>query len=183
MNLRKIINAFLCLILIFLSSACSKKNKNITSESSFVGIAFFQNSTENAKWNNIKQDPSLINNIIETNDDKITYSDDPAFLFYVYTNESINKNTKDESFISNTTKDLIIIENSTITFNLERIAENTEVLIYFIYKIDEKYYLKFVKHQDNISEGSETIILDIDHEDLEKVKLVLNVNLSTKEEY
>ena len=131
MRVRRITNIIMCFVIMLIVSACSPKINNKETEASFVGIAIYQNSAENNKWKTIKQDTSLINNIIETRDDKIIYLEDPAFLFFVYTQKAIETNTKDSDFISNTTKDQVLITNNTISFTLERIVEDTDVLIYF----------------------------------------------------
>ncbi len=183
MKLRKIINAMLCFVLIITTSACTPKTDENRTDSNFVGIAIYQNSPENIKWNNIKQDPSLINNIIETKDDKILYKEEPEFLFYVYTQNIINLNTNDNNYLSNTTRNPTTITDAIIKFNLERIAENTDVMIYFIYKINNEYYLKFVRAEDNISNEITSIIIDIDHKYFNKVEILLELNLSTKKEY
>ena len=182
MKFIKYINICLCLIMISFFAACSYSPSN-SSNSKFVGIAIFQSSVENSKWDNIKDDESLINHLIETDDDKIVYDQDPEFLFYIYTQNEITNNTKDSDYISNTTRDKVLLDNQTLTFTFERLAEETDILIYYIYKIDDEYYLEFIKSQDNISNESETISLDIDNDYFNKIELNLKINLSVKEEY
>ena len=183
MRLRKITNMAMCFVIMLIVSACSQKSNNDEISPHFVGIAIFQSSTENTKWNTIRQDTSLINNIIETKDDKIMHSDDPAFLFFVYAQKLIDINTKDSDFISNTTRDQVLITNNTISFTLERIAEKTDVLIYFVYKNNDGYYLKFIKEQNNISEESKTITIDTNTSNFNTIEINLKTNLSTKKEY
>ena len=180
-KLLKYISIAMSFVLLFLVSACT--NNNSDPDIDFVGIAIFQNSVENNKWNSIKQDKTLINNIIETKDNKIVYDADPEFLFFIYSQESISSYTKNSDYISNTTRDEVEITENKIKFTIERIAEDTDILIYFIYKIDGEYYLKFVKEAENISSDSKTIILDIDNDHFDKIELNLEINLSTKKEY
>lgn len=182
MKFVKYISAILCLILISFCSACIQSPAK-SSNAKFVGIAIYQNSVENSKWENIIDDESLINHLIETEDDKIVYDQDPEFLFYVYSQNEITNDTKDSDYISNTTKDKVILESQTLKFTIERLAEETDILIYFIYKIDDEYYLEFVKAQDNISNESETISLEIENDYFNQIELNLKINLSVKEEY
>lgn len=182
-KIKRFINITLCFVMAFLFAACSDKNNDSTASTTFVGIAVFQNSIENTKWESVNKDKTLINNIIETKDNKISYTADPAFLFYVYTQNEINSNTQDSEFISNTTKDIVSISNRKISFTFERIAEDTDILIYFIYKTSDGYFLKFIKEQSNISSSSETISLDIESDNFDTVELNLKVNLSVKEKY
>lgn len=183
MKIKRIINIFLCVLLLFISSACSTKDTATESSAKFVGIAIYQNSTENSKWNNIKDDTSLINNMIETKDNKLVYSDNQEFLFYVYSQNEITSIFNDSDFISNTTRDVVEIKNNTLIFTLERIAENTDVLVYFIYKNDDGYFLKFIQEENNISKETETINMEINNPHFNKVQLILDVNLSVKKEY
>ena len=183
MKIKNLITGLMCILAIFVSSACSPANINKEPKYEFVGIAIYQNSKENTKWINVKNDPSLINNMIETQDDKIVYKDEPAFLFYLYTQAAISTSTLNDSYISNTTRDEVTINNNTINFKMERIYEQTDVLIYFVYKNKDSYHLNFIKEQDNISNESETIVIDIENESFNKVKIDLEINLSTKKEY
>lgn len=180
---KKIISLLICVIAVVFVSACSPDKNNASSQSEFVGVAIFQNSIENTKWKAINKDKTLVNNIIETNDNKIIYSDDPAFLFYVYTQDSIGLETKDSSFLSNTTREKVLISDNKITFTFERLAEDTDILIYFVYKTTDGYYLKFIKSEDNISQDSETILLDIQHSNFTQVELNLKINLSINDKY
>ena len=121
--------------------------------------------------------------MIETKDNKLVYSENQEFLFYVYSQNEITSIFNDSDFISNTTRDVVEIKNNTLNFTLERIAENTDVLVYFIYKNNDGYFLKFIQEENNISKETETINMEINNPHFNKVQLILDVNLSVKKEY
>ena len=165
------------------SIACSNKTKE-TETKIFVGIAFYQKLDGNLNWSKFSEKPNAINNIISTQNNIIVLDESPELLFYAYTQNEITPNTADADFISNTTKDKISISNNNLTFRLERMVEDTEILIYYIYKLkDDSYYLEHVDKKSNVSQTTETFELDISHSLFSKVTLVLETNLTIKNEY
>ena len=177
MKFKKLITFVLCMLISLFSTACLSANQK-NSNPYFVGVAFYQSSHENNKWNTVKNNTSIINNMIETKDDKIVYNENPEFLFYVYSQNAISPNTEDRDYISNTTRKPVTLSNKILTFTLERLAEETDILIYFIYKDKNSYYLKFIKEQANITNESETITLNISDKDFTQIRLTLKINLS-----
>ena len=105
-------------------------------------------------------------------------------LFYIYTQNEITSSTTDSDFISNTTKDEVSIDNHIINFRFERIIEDTEILIYYIYKLeDNSYYFEYKEAKNNITDKTENFELDITHNLFSKIKLTLETNLTIKNEY
>ena len=172
----------LSLIIPFSGLACSKSEEPDTKK--FVGIAIYQKLDGNLNWSKFSAKPNAINNIISTKDDKIILDEEPELLFYVYTQNEISSNTSDKDFISNTTKDTVTIKNNAINFRFERMVEDTEILIYYIFKLeDNTYYLEYKETKENISSETETFELGITHNLLSKVNLTLETNLTIKKEY
>ena len=167
----------------FSFSACSKQN-NKTNTKVFVGIAIYQKVENNLNWSKFTAKPSAINNLISTENNKIKVDENPALLFYIYSQNKITTATTDDTFISNTTKDKVSIKDNTISFRFERIIENTEILIYYIYKLeDNSYYLEFQDTKTNISNSTEMFEIEIKHNLFSKIKLTLETNLTIKDEY
>lgn len=177
MKVKKLINFMLCSLLIAFSVACAPVRQP-KDNPIFVGIAFYQNSSENNKWSVVKNNKSIINNMIETKNNKIVYNENPEFLFYIYSQNEINLETKDSDYISNTTRNAVTLTDQTLTFTLERLAEDTDVLIYFIYKDKDSYYLKFIKEQEHITSESETILINLSNNKFTQISLTLKINLS-----
>lgn len=164
--------------------ACSKNKEKETETKIFVGVAIYQNLNNQLNWSKFKENPNSINNIISTENNKITLDENPELLFYVYTQNEITSSTSDSDFISNTTKDTVSIKDSKINFRFERIIEDTEVLIYYIYKHkDNSYYLEYKESKSDISKETENFELDITHDLFSKIKLTLETNLTIKNEY
>ena len=63
-------------------------------------------------------------------------------------------------------------------------VEDTEILIYYIFKLeDNTYYLEYKETKENILSETETFELGITHNLLSKVTLTLETNLTIKKEY
>lgn len=170
-------------ILPFSLLACSKPNDEKDTKI-FVGIAIYQKLDNNLNWSKFTAKPNAINNIISTENNKIILDENPELLFYVYTQNEITSKTSDSDFISNTTKDTVSIKDSKINFRFERMLEDTEILIYYIYKLeDNTYYLEYKESKSDITKETENFELDITHDLFSKIKLTLETNLTIKKEY
>lgn len=178
-----IIAVLISIILPFSFSGCSKSETENDTRI-FVGLAIYQKLDGDLNWSKFKAKPSAINNIISTEEDKIVTSEEPELLFYVYTQNEITSKTTDSDYISNTTKDEVTIKNNKINFRFERMIEDTEILIYYIYKLeDDTYYLEYKEIKSNIKNNTENFELDITHSLFTKINLTLETNLSIKKEY
>lgn len=180
----KLLLSFLFAIAFPLTSiACSNKTENSESKI-FVGLAFYQKLDGNLNWSKFNAKPNAINNIISTKDNKIILDESPELLFYIYTQKEITSNTTDADFISNTTKDEVSISNNNISFRLERMIEDTEILIYYIYKLkNNSYYLEYKETKTNITKETENFEFEITHSLFKKITLTLETNLTIKKEY
>ena len=178
-----IIAVLISIILPFSFSGCTKSETENDARI-FVGLAIYQKLDGDLNWSKFKSKPSAINNIISTEEDKIVTSEEPELLFYVYTQNEITSNTTDSDYISNTTKDEVTIKDNKINFRFERMIEDTEILIYYIYKLeDDTYYLEYKEIKTNIKNNTENFELDITHSLFSKINLTLETNLSIKKEY
>lgn len=182
MNFKKIIYFAFCLLILCFSCSCTPNNPTYD-DANLVGVAIYQNAPENNKWNVVENNKSIINNLIETKENKIVYNENPEFLFFIYSQNILNNSSKNTDFISNTTRDNVYFEDSILTFNIERIAEPTDILIYFVYKENNTYYLKFIKEVNNISNEIASIVLKTKHPNFTAINLTLSTNLSVKKEY
>lgn len=182
-KIKSILLAILVILSPIILCACNTKDTNNLQRDDFVGIAIYQNSTQNTKYNTIKDKPSLINNIISTEDNKIKYSEEIEFLFYIYNQSKITKSIKDEDFISNTKRSKCIAENNSFEISIERLFESTDILLYFIYKNNDGYYMVYQNEIKNINEENKTITLDLASNDFEKIIINLKINLSISETY
>ena len=178
-----IIAVLISIILPFSFLGCSKSETENDARI-FVGIAIYQKLNSNLNWSKFSAKPNAINNIVSTKDDKIVVDEEPELLFYVYTQNEITSSTTDKDFISNTTKDTVTINNNTINFRFERMVEDTEILIYYIFKLeDNTYYLEYKESKENVSNETETFKLNITHNLFSKINLTLETNLTIKKEY
>jgi len=178
-----IIAVLISIILPFSFLGCSKSETENDARI-FVGLAIYQKLDGNLNWSKFKAKPSAINNIISTEEDKIVTSEEPELLFYVYTQNEITSNTTGSDYISNTTKDEVVINDNKINFRFERMIEDTEILIYYIYKLeDNTYYLEYKEIKSNIKNNTENFELDITHSLFSKISLTLETNISIKKEY
>jgi len=165
-------------------ASCSKPNEQEVKKPKLVGFAIFQNLSINDRWEKVKNEPSKINDYITTENDKLKYNGSINFLFYVYSQNKITTQTTKESFDTNTTVGEIEINTNTISIEFERILEDTDILVYLVYKLsDESYYLDFVNEYDNITEASTIIEFQLTNAIANNVKLILKTNLSINEEY
>ena len=178
-----IIAVLISIILPFSFLGCSKSETENDARI-FVGLAIYQKLDGDLNWSKFKAKPSAINNIISTEEDKIVTSEEPGLLFYVYTQNEITSSTTDSSYISNTTKDEVTIKDNKINFRFERMIEDTEILIYYIYKLeDNTYYLEYKEIKNSIKNNTENFELDITHSLFTKINLTLETNISIKKEY
>lgn len=178
-----IIAVLISIILPFSFLGCSKSETENDARI-FVGIAIYQKLNSNLNWSKFSAKPNAINNIVSTKDDKIVVDEEPELLFYVYTQNEITSSTTDKDFISNTTKDIVTINNNTINFRFERMVEDTEILIYYIFKLeDNTYYLEYKELKENVSNETESFELNITHNLFSKINLTLETNLAIKKEY
>ena len=183
-NLKSIFVILLATIIPFSFSACSKNKPKETEIKKFVGVAIYQNLNNQLNWSKFIEKPNAINNIISTENDKIVVDENPELLFYVYTQNEITSQTIDSDYISNTTRNDILIKDNQITFHIERIFEDTDVLIYYIYKLENAtYFLEYQTTKTNINAESESFDIDITHDLFSTVELKLETNLSIKKEY
>lgn len=182
-NFKTLLSIILIALILPISClACS--NKNDEDEKIFVGIAIYQKIQNNLNWSKFNAKHSAINNIISTSEDKISVNEEPELLFYIYSQKEITSNINDDDFISNTTRDKVKLNDGTLSFRLERIIEDTEILIYYIFKLDSgDYYLEYKDSKTNITNKTETINLDITNSNFSKIKLTLETNLTIKDEY
>lgn len=179
----KIIFALIITTILSISfTACSKTNE--PSKKKFVGIAIYQKIDNNLNWSKFNAKHSSINNIISTNNNKIDVDEDPTLLFLIYSQNEITQNTNDSDFISNTTRDKVELKDNTLSFRFERIIEDTDILIYYIYKLENgDYYLEFKDSKSNITKETEILELVIENSNFTNVKLTLETNLTIKDEY
>jgi hypothetical protein len=178
-----IIAVLISIILPFSFLGCSKSETENDTRI-FVGIAIYQKLNSNLNWSKFSAKPNAINNIVSTKDDKIVVDEEPELLFYVYTQNEITSSTTDKDFISNTTKDTVTVRDSAINFRFERMIEDTEILIYYIYKLeDNTYYLEYQETKTNIKNETESFEFNITHSLFSKINLTLETNLSIKKEY
>lgn len=182
-QLKILLIVFLSVIFPFITSACSNKDP-IPETKDFVGIAYYQKLDGNLNWTKFSKKPNAINNIISTKDNKIVLDEDPELLFFIYTQNKITQNTTNSDFLSNTTRDSISISNNTISFRAERMIEDTEILIYYIYKLkDSTYYLEYKETKINITKTTENFEFEITHELFSKITLTLETNLTINSKY
>lgn len=171
-------------MIISTSVCCSCKpnqdDKNIKRD--FYGVAFYQKIDGDSSWSTIKNKPSKATNLITTVDDEIIYSDFPATLFYVYSKTTITQNTDANCFTTNTTINQTLIKDNQICFEIEKILECSEMLIYFIYKSNNSYYLSFISYETNITNGTE-LEFQLQDNAISKVKITFKDNLSKNEKY
>ena len=176
--------SIILIALIFPLSCLACSNKKDEDKKIFVGIAIYQKIQNNLNWSKFTAKHSAINNIISTSEDKISVDEEPELLFYVYNQKEITSTINDDDFISNTTRDKVKLNDGTLSFRLERIIEDTEILIYYIYKLHSgNYYLEYKDSKNNITNETETIELDITNNNFSKIKLTLETNLTIKDEY
>ena len=183
----KQIKTLLCLIIsaIFILPISGCKNpENDKDAKIFVGIAIYQKLDNNLNWSKFSAKPNAINGIISTEENKIVLDEEPELLFFVYTQNEITSNTADTDYISNTTKDTVTVRDSAINFRFERMIEDTEILIYYIYKLeDNTYYLEYQETKTNIKNETESFEFNVTHSLFSKINLTLETNLSIKKEY
>ena len=184
-KINNILAILMILILPFSIAACSKETEKRNNDTKiFVGIAIYQKLNENLNWSRFNEKPSTINNIISTKDNKIILNENPELLFYIYSQNKITESTIDENFITNTQKETVLIKDNSINFTMARIIEDTEILVYYIYKLeDNSYYLEYYGKKENISKDSESFDFDISHKLFSNIKLSIKKNLSIKKEY
>ena len=184
-NLKNILAIFMILILPFSFIACSNKtDNNDKSTKIFVGIAIYQKLNGSLNWSKFNEKPSTVNNIISTKNNKIILDEDPELLFFIYSQNEITGSTKDENFITNTQKETVSIKDNSINFTIARIIEDTEILVYYIYKLENNsYYLEYYGKKDNVSKDSESFTFEISHDLFSNINLKLEKNLSIKKEY
>lgn len=185
----KIIKSILTLCMILISVtvfAGCKNNTNNDNESAkaFVGIAIFQNQEINKNWKKIKNNPIAINNYVSTKDNKLVLSDNANFLFYAYSQDKITSETNLNNLITNTKVANAKISSNTLSVEMERIAEETDILTYYIYKLeDNTFYLEYATKTDNITNASQKINLNLKTEDFNNIKLTVKTNLTTLKKY
>ncbi len=182
-NIKQIITLILISFLLpFSLVACSDNSDD--NNKLFVGVAIYQKQENNLNWAKFNAKPNAINNIISTEDNKIKLEDELEPLFFVYSINEIPSTIKDSDFISNTTRDKVKLNNNTLSFRLERIIEDTEILIYFIYKLESgDYYLEYKEIKTNISKSTEMFELSIINDNFSKINLTLETNLTINDEY
>lgn len=181
--LKSILIVLLVAILPFSVLACSDKNDDKNTKV-FVGIAIYQKLDGNLNWEKFNNKPNAVNNLISTINDKIVLDEEPELLFFVYSQNEITSNTTDKDFISNTTKDKVTIKDNTLSFRLERIIEDTEILVYYIYKLNSSdYYLEYKDSKSNITNETEVFEFDTTNNHFSKIKITLETNLTIKDEY
>lgn len=183
-NIKAIILIIISIILTPLASACSKNDNNIDdSYGDFVGVAFYQKTSDN-HYERYRKSPTQANNLIVTKDNKISYTEKTESLFYIYSTHKITSSTSSENLITNTISENFKIDGQKIYFNLERISENTNILIYYIYKTsDSTYMLLFQKEVTDIANGETTIELAIKTDEFNQVVLTLSTNLASRKKY
>ncbi len=183
-NFKAIILIIISIILTPLASACSKNDSGIDdSYGDFVGVAFYQKTSDN-HYERYRKSPAQANNLIVTKDNKISYTEKTESLFYIYSTDKITSSTNSENLITNTISENFKIESQKIYFNLERISENTNILIYYIYKTsDSTYMLLFQKEVSGIENEETTIELTIKSDEFNQVVLTLSTNLASREKY
>lgn len=128
----KLLNA--CLLFMFsivtlvgCSTNNSTNSQNTTSQS-FVGIVIYQNTPNNANWNNIDNFENYILSEISFSN---TIPTTNKFLFYIFNNsESFDSNTRFNSTTS----------SNTLEFDIELLYETTEVYTCFVYKDSDDNY-------------------------------------------
>lgn len=163
-------------------SACSKPNEPSTKK--FVGIAIYQNLNDNLNWSKFNEKHNSINNIISTKDNKINVDEEPTLLFFIYCQNEITSTLNDDAFISNTKRDCVELKDKNLSFRFERIIEDTDILIYYIYKLNTgDYYLDYKDSKSNITNETEIIELEIENTSFTNIKLTLETNLTIKDEY
>lgn len=177
----------LCMILISVTifAGCKNNNNNdSTSAKEFVGVAIFQNQEINKNWTKIKNNPAAINNYVSTKENKLVLSDNASFLFYAYSQDKITSETNLDNLITNTTIANAKISSNTFSIEMERIAEETDILTYYIYKLeDDTFYLEYARETDNITNASQKINLNLKSEYFNNIKLTVKTNVTTSKKY
>ncbi len=182
-NFKIIICSLVAMILPLCLIGCSNDNDN-TDTKTFAGIAIYQKIEDNLNWSKFNSKPNSVNNIISTKNNKIEINENPTLLFIVYTQNEITEHTTDEDFISNTTRDKVKLEDSSLSFRIERIVEDTDILIYHIYKLSNgDYYFEYVETKNNLKETTKTFEINFSHKAFSKIKLTLETNLTINDEY
>lgn len=187
-KIMKNIKHFICLVLsaaiTFAMIGCGKTTKDEAVEYlDIYGIAIYQNSPENKNFSIYSQNPKRASNLISTINERIVYAEEPEFLFYVYTKNPINLETKSSDYISNTTIEQPTISNNAITFSLERIKESSSILIFYIYKNKNNFMLQFIRQEDILQDSDELIEFELNNMNFSKVVINLRRNISIKNEY
>ena len=181
-----LISMILTVAISFSFSACSNSKENLEEpfEKIFVGLAIYQKLDNNLNWKKFNEKHNSINNLVSTINNEFTFDEDPSLLFYIYSKDEITSATSDSKFISNTVKDKVHIQNDCISFRFERIVEDTDILIYLIYKLeDSSYYLEYLNSKQNLTNETETIELNFTHKTFSKINLTLETKLSISETY
>lgn len=182
-KLKSIIMVLVMLSMVFVSACSKTNNNNETPDKTFVGIAIYQNSSLNKNYSKIPSNANYINKIISTEEDKILYEEDPEFLFYIYNPNEITGEINKDDFISNTTN-LISLEDNILNITMERIFEDTDILIFSIYKNNKgKYSLELIGEEKNITQAIQSFEFDFSHNKFDKIKLTLKTNMSINEKY
>lgn len=146
------------------------------------GIAVYQKDSHDKMWNTYLEKQNKANKLILTENDLIVYEDIPSLLLFVYSKSEITPESKPEDFLTNTTMKNPIIGNNKIEFEIEKGLEVNEILIYYIYKSEETYYLVFDRHLTNVADGT-ALELKPENSSISKITIKFRNNISTTEKY
>lgn len=181
-KIKSIISLVLSAIFVIFISGCKEKEEE-NNHKDLYGVAIYQKTNDNKNWNTYSKKPNKINNLFSTEDGEIDYFEETEFLFYVYAKNAITPETYAEDYISNTTIISPKISDNILTITMERIAETSEILIFYIYKTEDNFIAEYVKNE-KISSGTDAIIeLEFNNENFSKIKLNLMQNISTNKKY
>lgn len=181
-KIKSLISITLCIILMLFISGCKNKNDKETYKELY-GIAIYQKTNENKNWSTYSKKTNKLSNLITTTNGEIVYNEDPGFLFYVYSKSEITADLSANEFLSNTTINSPTISNNTLTFEMEKIKESSQILICYIYKNKDNFTLEFIQKENTTPDANETIELEINNPNFSKIKLNLLINISIKNEY
>lgn len=180
-KIKSLISILISVIIAGFVVGCKKDTNDTLENKDLYGIAIYQNSNENTNWSTYEKKPNKLTNLISTVDGKISYPDEPEFLFFVYSSKPINDQTN--NYISNVTFTNPEIIDNTLTISMEKIRESTCVLICYIYKNKDNFTLEFIQKETMSADEDKSFELNIDNPNFNKIKLNLKINLSTKKEY
>lgn len=162
--------------------ACKPKEDSSIEHKSLYGIAFYQKIANDEMWEICQEKPSKVNSQIKTEENKIVYENIPASLLLIYSQDAITTESKADCFTLNTTCREKQTNGTKFSFEIEKAIECTQMLAYYIFKLDSTYQLSFAKHLTKIDDGS-TVSIDFEDEISVNFEVTFRNNLTISEKY